>query len=124
MMQSASCRNARFLIVTDNLSETWLMPLRWQKNLVRYIFNLSFIIIRCYWAICCVASFSLCGWMTYNVWFQWQSNPVLIKLDREYASPEKTLYPTVTICPEVKTTKQKLDLTSALNNLSNLSHIE
>lgn len=64
----------------------------------------------------------LCGLVIENNYSKWQMSPV--KTNKIKNSISETIpFPTITICPEIKTMKSRFDLTSTLKSqpLSNLS---
>lgn len=66
---------------------------------------------RCWWTIAIGLSIWFCGSLIENVWLKWCSDPVKMTM-MEKPSPISSIpFPTVTICPETKTYKSKLDLT-------------
>lgn len=79
---------------------------------------------RLFWLVALVASLWFCGLMTRKVWVQWTEDPVKLDASIDFVNFEATPFPTVTICPEIKATKDKLNVTAALNSFSNLSKIQ
>lgn len=79
---------------------------------------------RLFWLIALVASLCVCGFLTRDVWTRWTEDPVKMDMIEKPVDAGIIPFPTVTICPEIKTTKNKLDVTAALKSPSNLSQIE
>lgn len=67
--------------------------------------------IRLCWLIAFGVSLWLCSSMIHNVWIQWLEDPVTISWSKKSSFIESIPFPTVTICPEIKTMKHKLDVT-------------
>lgn len=67
---------------------------------------------RCWWLIAIGLSVWFCGSSIRNIWIKWRDNPVTMSLTETLLPIPTVPFPTVTICPEIKTYKQKLDLTS------------
>lgn len=80
--------------------------------------------IRLWWLIAFGVSLCLCSLMIHNVWIKWLEDPLTISWTKESLHIERVPFPTVTICPEIKTMKHKFDVTAAIKSLSNLSDIE
>ncbi|XP_055303111.1 pickpocket protein 28-like [Sitodiplosis mosellana] len=77
---------------------------------------------RCWWLIFVGLSLWICGSMIQNIWIQWDENPVSMQFTSSEISAIP--FPTVTICPEIKTNKQKFDVDAAIKSLATLSHNE
>lgn len=58
-----------------------------------------------------------CGSLIENVWVKWCNDPVKMTMAEKPSPISLIPFPTVTICPETKTYKSKLDLTH-LNEMS------
>lgn len=64
-------------------------------------------------------------YLTYNIWVEWNTNPVIMKKGKFDDSMFKQIpYPTITICPDTKTSKSKFEISATLKNKHNLSEIE
>lgn len=61
----------------------------------------------------------LCGGAVYNIWTKWKENPVTIGLADRGIFISEIPFPTVTICPMTKTSKEKLDIVSVYRMLYN-----
>lgn len=59
--------------------------------------------------------------MIENTYTKWRMNPVKTNTEEIEMPFPKFTFPTVTICPEIKTSKLKVDITSLLNSKHNLS---
>lgn len=79
---------------------------------------------RLFWLVTLVVSLCLCGFLARDNWIRWAEDPVKMGVIAKPVNLETIPFPTVTVCPEIKTIKNKLDITVALNSLSNLSKIE
>lgn len=79
-----------------------------------HLFELVFIIfivnVRWFWIIAFGLSLWLCTIMVNNVWNQWLENPVDMSFTHKERPISDIPFPTVTICPEIRTMKHKLDL--------------
>lgn len=73
---------------------------------------------RCWWIIAIGVSMWFCTVSIQKVWIKWHENPVTVMIYEKPVPISKFPFPTVTICPEIKTTNSKLDLT--LFNLPNV----
>lgn len=82
---------------------------------------------RCWWIISICLSIWFCGSLIENVWIEWCDNPVKMTMTEKPLPISSIPFPTVTICPETKTYKSKLDLTH-LNEMPkkmwNLSEVQ
>lgn len=78
---------------------------------------------RCFWIVAVILSIGLSGSMVRDIWVEWENHPVTI-VEHESVYYWDIPYPTVTICPETKMLRHKLDIASALGNLSALSTTE
>lgn len=73
--------------------------------------------------ICCVISIE-------TIWFRWNENPITVTNDISGGSILSAPFPKITICPKIKTSKDKLDLQYAYSQLkmlkdkNNLSELE
>lgn len=77
---------------------------------------------RLWWIIAFGVSFWLCGSSILGLWIKWHRNLVTLKIIENDVSITNIPFPTVTICPETKTTKDKIDLSSIIiENRSNIS---
>lgn len=72
---------------------------------------------RCWWIIAIGASMWFCGFSIQNVWKKWGENPVSMSVFERQIPISRIPFPTVTICPEIKTKRMKFDLapTAPLN---------
>lgn len=77
----------------------------------------SILSIRILWVILIAVCFWLCGTMISNIWKQWQLNPMKLSLAEKEMSIMAIPFPTVTICPEIKTDKAKFDLSKTLHKV-------
>lgn len=82
-----------------------------------------------WWIVALILSLWLCGSSILGLWIKWHKNLVTLKMIENNAIDLATIpFPTVTICPETKTTKDKFDLSSILIDsrfkLSDFSGIE
>ncbi|XP_055308681.1 pickpocket protein 28-like, partial [Sitodiplosis mosellana] len=82
---------------------------------------------RLWWLVSLGLSLWLCGSMIHNSWSDWNENP--LTFDSSNKAHISTIpFPTVTICPYIKTLKHKLDISSKLNSkfelIANLSDTE
>ena len=75
--------------------------------------------IRVLWIVSIVASVCLCGLMIHNIWNEWQLNPVEIIPAEKMDSIMTIPFPTVTICSEIKTSKNIFDISAALKQVNN-----
>lgn len=82
---------------------------------------------KCFWAIVLGLSVWTCGSMIRDIWIKWRDYPTTMSLTEEPLPISTIPFPTVTVCPRVKTLKEKLDLTSLFGlpaDLWNLSDVE
>lgn len=70
--------------------------------------------IRFWWIVAFSVSMCLCSWLIKNTWINWSENPVSMSLAEKRESISSVPFPTLTICPELKTTSSKLNLISML----------
>lgn len=61
-----------------------------------------------WWLIAVGGSIWLCGSMGHNILTQWQENPVKLSLTEKEATILDIPFPTITICPEIKSTALKI----------------
>lgn len=84
--------------------------------------------IRFWWMIAFILSTSLCVISISSIWRKWNETPVTISFSEHNIPISSIPFPTVTICPETKAQKSKLDLFNAYHMMktkkSNLSDIE
>lgn len=52
-----------------------------------------------------------CGMLIRNVWIKWRDNPVTMAMNEKQLPISTIPFPMITICPEIKTYKEKLDIT-------------
>ncbi|XP_031636172.1 pickpocket protein 28-like [Contarinia nasturtii] len=84
------------------------------------------IIERLVWLISIGVALWYSGSMIQKTYIEWQENPVKISTTDTRSLIETIPFPTLTICPDIKAQKHKLNIASALESLksqSNLSHI-
>lgn len=62
-----------------------------------------------WWIIAFGFSLSLCTLMVMDVLHGWRENPIKIKFIRKEKLISEIPFPTVTICPYIKTNKSKVD---------------
>lgn len=82
---------------------------------------------RLWWIITFGLSLWLCGSMMQDVWEEWNVRPTKFDL-AEMTHISRIPFPTITICPEIKTMRQKFDLSSKFDKnqklVANLSNLE
>lgn len=83
--------------------------------------SLVFRLHRLLWIIAFSVSLWLCVSMSQNIWIQWQQNPIQLTIAKKTVPISSIPFPTVTICPEIKTIKGRFDISSTLRSLSNLT---
>lgn len=59
----------------------------------------------------------ICGLSIQDVWVKWGESPVTMSFTEKELSISAIPFPTVTICPETKTIKKKLDVPSVCDSL-------
>lgn len=59
----------------------------------------------------------LCGYSIQQIWTKWDEKPIVMTISEKEAPISTIPFPGVTICPQTKTKKEKLDLISAYNLL-------
>lgn len=83
---------------------------------------------RVFWMLSICLSLWFCGNNIRNIRNFWNKNPVKVTFTEENAPISDIPFPQVTICPEIKVTKDKLNLFYAYyairENQMNLSEIE
>lgn len=65
---------------------------------------------RCWWIIALVLSMWGCGVLIQNVWIKWRDTPVTMAINERQLPISTVPFPTITICPETKVHRSKLDL--------------
>lgn len=70
---------------------------------------------KCWWIIAIGLSVWFCGTLIRNVWIKWRDNPVTMTMNEKQIPISTIPFPTVTICPEIKTYKVKLDISRVYN---------
>lgn len=65
---------------------------------------------RCWWIIAICFSIWFCGSSILSAWIKWHDNPILMAMNEKQIPISTIPFPTVTICPETKTHRAKLDL--------------
>lgn len=68
---------------------------------------------RCWWIVAICLSIWFCGSSIQNIWTKWNENPVTISFTEKEFPISAIPFPTVTICPDIKTVKEKLDIQEA-----------
>lgn len=89
--------------------------------------KIFFFIHRFWWIIAFILSASLCASSIWNIWLKWNDRPVTMSFTDKEVLVSSIPFPTVTICPETKAYKEKLDVIAAYNTLKrseNLSKTE
>lgn len=79
---------------------------------------------RIWWLIAFAFSIWLCGSMIHNIWTHWRNNPVTMSFAEEDLPISTIPFPTVTICPEIKTNFLKSSLSSILKSYPHLNELE
>lgn len=112
----------------------------WTERLVifamnKFLFDIAqirfnFYVTRCWWVIGFGLSLICCGLSVQKIWITWHERPVVIGLVDKAVPISAIPFPTITICPETKTSKDNLDLVSIYHaletqqELSNFTNIE
>lgn len=65
---------------------------------------------RCWWIIAIGVSVWFCSVLVQNVWIKWRDTPVIMAMNEKQLPISTVPFPTVTICPETKVHRSKLDL--------------
>ncbi|KAG4070571.1 hypothetical protein HA402_011958 [Bradysia odoriphaga] len=78
---------------------------------------------RCWWIVAIIMAACFCGISIQNVWIKWRDSPVIMNMNEKMIPISTIPFPTITICPEVKTRKGKLDLSSYAEE-KNISEIK
>lgn len=73
---------------------------------------------RCWWMIAIALSIWFCGSLIRNIWVKWRDTPVTMSMTEKLVPISTIPFPTITICPEIKTYKEMLDLTRLIHDLS------
>ncbi|XP_055308679.1 pickpocket protein 28-like isoform X2 [Sitodiplosis mosellana] len=124
--QNTKNREVKWIILFVRRMQTWFMIFCANSNIhgVRYISKRRLHWSeRLWWLVFVGVSVCLCGLMIRGVWIQKLEDPV--KLDMAKDGNDRIIpFPTVTICPETKTVRSKLDVTRAVKTSANLSAIE
>lgn len=63
-------------------------------------------------------SLCLCGLSIQDIWLKWHENPVTMSFTEKPLPISAIPFPTVTICPETKTYREKLDVTAFYDDLN------
>lgn len=65
---------------------------------------------KCCWIISIGLSVWFCSTLIQNVWIKWRDTPVKMTMYEKQFTISAVPFPTVTICPETKVHRSKLDL--------------
>lgn len=65
---------------------------------------------RFWWIVAFILSVCLCGTSINNIWMKWHDSPVAMTFSDHEIPISVIPFPTVTICPETKASKNQLDL--------------
>lgn len=75
-----------------------------------------------------ILSFYFCCYSVHNVWTKWDEKPVTLDLSETEALISSIPFPTITICPNTKFYKEKVDILNAYaaweNDPASVSDIE
>lgn len=74
---------------------------------------------RCWWLVGFGLSLCFCGIAIHKTYVKWTKHPTTLSLVEQAVPISKIPFPTITICPETKTSKDKLDLVSIYHALEN-----
>lgn len=72
---------------------------------------------RFWWAIAFTLSVCLCGYSIQHIWAKWLERPITMSLSERETAISNIPFPAVTICPQTKTIKEKLDIISVYKSL-------
>lgn len=103
---------------SKKLFESKLISICIKLNVI-YWFN-----CRCWWIIAFGLSLFCCGISMRTVFTKWIDNPVTITYDKEADSILSLPFPTITICPKTKTSKDKLDLFAVYHEIITSHHMK
>lgn len=77
---------------------------------------------RCWWAIAIGLSVWFCGSSIQDIWIKRRDYPVTMTLSEDILPIPTIPFPTITVCPEIKTHKNMIDFDGIIAR--NLSEIE
>lgn len=119
---------APFMVCDTSPSETdiglrgCIIVLNWPENISFQFQMKNCFALRIWWIIAFGFSAVLFSMSIQNIWMKWHKNPVTYSFSEKQVSISSIPFPTVTICPETKTKKAKLDLISVYySKLMNLT---
>lgn len=72
---------------------------------------LIFQLCRVFWMVMCVIAAYLSCTMIHNSYMKWERDPVFVSLSEKSTPVWKIPFPAVTICPDVKASRSKINLT-------------
>ncbi|XP_059047783.1 pickpocket protein 28-like [Achroia grisella] len=84
-------------LLTDYASKTTLHGLRYLAEKSLNIFE------KLFWLVTFLLSVVLCFLLIRNVWIKWQTSPVIVSFSEKFVPVEMVPFPSITICPEIKT---------------------
>ncbi|XP_053604000.1 pickpocket protein 28-like [Plodia interpunctella] len=58
---------------------------------------------RIFWTVTFSLSLGMCLWLIHNVWYKWQTSPVIVSFSEKIVHVEMVPFPSLTICPQIKT---------------------
>jgi acid-sensing ion channel, other len=64
-----------------------------------------------------IISFIACGVAIYNIWRNWDQNPVIVTFADRPTPIWQIPFPAITICPEIKAQKEIVDITKVYHML-------
>ncbi|KAJ0172807.1 hypothetical protein K1T71_011946 [Dendrolimus kikuchii] len=71
---------------------------------------------KLFWLIVVIVSIVMCSFLIHNMWFKWQSNPIIITMNENLVPVDSVYYPSLTICPQIKIKKNSYDFETERNN--------
>ncbi|XP_052753507.1 pickpocket protein 28-like [Galleria mellonella] len=71
---------------------------------LRYLAEKSLSVVeKLFWLVTFLLSVILCFLLIRNVWIKWQTSPVIVSFSEKFVPVEMVPFPSITICPEIKT---------------------
>lgn len=69
---------------------------------------------KLWWIICVIGSLFVCAFFMYDSYVQWKTQAFIISFADRYTPIEDIAFPSVTVCPEIKSRKKVFDFSETL----------
>ncbi|KOB66623.1 Gonad-specific amiloride-sensitive sodium channel 1, partial [Operophtera brumata] len=73
------------------------------------------LIEKLFWMSTCLMSVALCGYFIGNVYQKWTTSPVIVSISEKLVSVNDVPFPSVTICPQIKTLSDQYNFSHNIN---------